>query len=298
MPSLFEAATQSYEEIEKYQEMGGVDLLGVTTGFGELDYVLGGFRKDAYYTIAGRSGGGKSALATSMILYQAKAGNSVYLASLEMSAPMLATRLLASHAGVNALALERGRITKDQLKNVDRARKDMQDLDVFLDDESTTTEELKNSLYDRTQSKDVDIVYADYTSLFKDAASSPFEKETNVSNELRGIAREMDVPMVALAQLNRNSLQRESSKPILSDLKNSGQHEQNSQSVIFIHRPHIEAVYSGEAEPANEEDAELIVAKNRSGPSGVTIDVIFEPRKMLWRDKLMLVNDPPNLREK
>lgn len=83
MPSLFEAATQSYEEIEKYQEMGGVDLLGVTTGFGELDYVLGGFRKDAYYTIAGRSGGGKSALATSMILYQAKAGNSVYLASLK-----------------------------------------------------------------------------------------------------------------------------------------------------------------------------------------------------------------------
>lgn len=298
MPSLYEAATDTYSSIEEYQSVGGVDLIGITTGFGELDYILGGLRKDAYYTIAGSSGGGKSSLATSMILTQAKAGHSVYLASLEMSASMLALRLLAAHTGLNAMALERGRITKEQLKKVNQARKDMQDLDIFLDDECATTFELRQGMQSRAESSDIDILYADYTSLFKDNASSPFEKETNVSNELRGIAREADIPVVALAQLNRNSLQRENSRPILSDLKNSGQHEQNSQAVIFLHRPHIIAMNTENADPLDQEDAELLVPKNRSGPAPVTVDVLFEPKRMLWRDKLALKVDPPNLKDK
>lgn len=296
MPTLYDIAKISSAEIEEYQKQGGIDLIGITTGFKDIDYALGGFRNDAYYSIGGSSGKGKSALALSMALAQARAGHKVWYASLEMSSSMLAIRFISAYTGIPSLLLERGRITDDQMKKVNAAVEDLAELEIQLDDESLTTTELEQALYDHTQKRDIDIVYADYSSLFKDNPGvSPFERESIVSGNLRALARKMDKPVVCLVQLNRNSLQRENSKPVLSDIKNSGQHEQDSQAVMFIHRPYVAQMMSEGLEPIAEEDAEIIVAKNRSGPAGITVDVVFEPKKMLWRDKSYEIVPPPRI---
>lgn len=295
MKTLFEAASTVVDEIESYQSQGGVDLIGIPTSFEELDYVTGGFRRDAYYVIGGRSGLGKSSIALSTALWQARKGINVWFTSLEMSAEMIALRLLSAATGINSMALERGRYPNDKVELVRKAKQEMAELSIIIDDTSTTTTELENNLQEYTQSKDVDILYADYTSLFRDSFTSSFEKESFVADKLRGLARDMDIPTVGLVQLNRNSLQRENSRPIISDIRNSGQHEFHAHCVMFIHRPHIESVMVNGEEPAQIEDAEIIVAKNRQGPSGMTLEVAFEPRKMNWRDKGTSIVPPPNI---
>lgn len=295
MIQLKNAAEHLIKVIEPRQQAGGVDYIGIPTGFEMLDYNLGGLRSDSLYVLGGRSGIGKSAMAISMTMSMAKNGAKAWYTSLEMSADLVALRLLSSMTGIPAMALERGKLSNQQMDAVKEASLEFENLDVVIDDINNTTSAFESATREQKNEYGLDFAVADYASLFQDGGvDSLYEKETKVSLKMRDVARQLDIPVLCLVQLNRNMIGRESSKPILSDIKQTGGYEQDAAAVMFVHRPHLEAMYRDNADPVDEEDATLIVAKNRHGPVG-EIDILFEPKKMLWRDKTYQINEPPHI---
>src|SRR5690606_7651409 len=298
MIQLSNAAQALIKEVEPRQAVGGVDYIGIPTGFTTLDYNLGGFRNDSLYVLGGRSGIGKSSMAISAMLNMAKNGAKAWYTTLEMSADLVALRLLSSMTGIPAMALERGKISDQQMEAVKEAALEFEKLDVVVDDVNNTTTAFEEATKEQRNKHGLDFAVADYASLFQDGGTdSLYEKETKVSLKMRDVARQLDIPVLCLVQLNRNMIGRENSKPILSDIKQTGGYEQDAAAVMFVHRPHLEAMYRDNAAPVDAEDATLIVAKNRHAPVG-ELDVIFEPKKMVWRDKEVVINEPPPIRRK
>jgi replicative DNA helicase len=298
VPKLYDAASAAFAEVEIRQALGGIDLIGIPTGFSDLDYALSGFRRDNMYTIASSSGGGKTALATSMSFAAARSGAHTVYTSLEMSASSMAIRIISGMTGIHALALEHGRLTKEQLDVVRTAVESLKDIHFTILDGSYTSEELIELGHKYKNKHGLDLFVCDYASLLRDAGSSLYEKETNISLNMREMARRLDIPVVTLVQLNRNRVGRENPRPVPSDIKQTSGYEQDSSAVIFIYRPYIQKMLEEGLQPVDvEEDAELIISKNRHGPPG-SIQVNFYPKQMRWADKQSNIVNPPQLQER
>lgn len=297
MIKIQDVLKQLNEDISERKEQGGVDLIGLPTGFSALDYSLGGLRNDALYIVGGQSGLGKSSLALSLALNNLEQGASVWYTTLEMSAEMLGFRLLSAFTGVPSMRLERGKITNSEFDLVREATEKLDKYKFMIDDRSTTSTEFKESVVQYKSDNGLDLAVVDYASLFHDASESLYSKETTVSLLMRDTARVCDIPVICLVQLNRNSVGRENSKPVLSDIKQTAAYAQDAQAVMFVHRPHLDKVYRNEAEPVSgnmPEDAQIILSKNRSGPPG-ELDVHFWPSLMLWKDKNTEITEPRNV---
>ena len=246
----------------------------VMTGFPDLDQLLGGLQPSDLIILAARPSLGKSALAINMSLNAAKNNKTVGVFSLEMSREQLALRMLASNANVDAHRLRLGLYTEAEEHRVIDAIGSLSELPLYVDDTPLQgIVEMRSKARRLSLESSLDMLVVDYLQLVHGLGRSDnrVQEITNITQSLKGLARDLNIPVLAVSQLSRAIEQRPSHRPLLSDLRDSGSIEQDADVVMFIHR---EDMYTTEEEwdrrapdkPYPKNIAEIIVAKHRHGP--------------------------------
>ncbi len=242
-------------------------VTGVPSGLLELDELTSGFQKGELVIIAGRPSMGKTALALSMIRNAAlEADMGIGMFSLEMGNQSLAMRLLCAEARVNMHFVRTGKLPSKLWKNLGLAAGELEEAPIYLDDTpAITVRELRAKARRLVSKNKIDMIVVDYLQLMQGprGVENRQQEISVISRSLKALAKEIDVPVVALSQLSRAVEQRQDRRPQLSDLRESGAIEQDADVVIFLYRPWV---YSGEDE--DEGKAEIIVSKQRNGPTG------------------------------
>lgn len=245
------------------------EMRGVPTGFADLDMKLAGLQKSDLVILAARPGMGKTSLALDIARNTAlKHGTSVGIFSLEMSAAQLVDRLLAAESRVDSWRLRTGKINADE--DFSRIRDSLDRLakaPIFIDDDSYIDIMRMKGVARRLKNEhNLGLIIVDYLQLLvpKRNYESLVQQVTEISRALKQLARELDVPVLALSQLNRNVEQR-GGRPKLSDLRDSGSIEQDADVVLFIHREEND---KGDG-PRRGNTAEILIEKHRNGPTGV-----------------------------
>jgi replicative DNA helicase len=267
-----------HEEIDKLEELSRKDvgLTGTPSGFIDLDSLTGGFQHGNLIVVAARPSMGKSSLATNIAENAAiDHGVPVALFSLEMSEAELAHRFIASQARVSSDELRKGRVRGDRWPKVLNAVGKLASAPIYLDDSSDIgVLEIRAKARRLHARHGLGLIVVDYLQLVRPdtRADSRVEQVGQISRGLKILARELDIPVIAVSQLSRAVESRNPPIPMLSDLRESGQLEQDSDVVMFIYR---EEYYNAESERLGE--ADLIVAKHRNGPIG-QITLTFLPK--------------------
>lgn len=241
----------------------GDTTLFASTGFRAIDGVIGGLGRGHNIVIAGRPGMGKSALMTEMSLRLAELEKKkIIFFSLEMSAVDIAMRLVCSRAGIDLQRTIRGHLTQDEQELFYGVRDYMKRLSIRFDCRSLTPARLRAAVLSAKRRGECDVVFLDYMGLVNADArtKSRYEATSDISNSIKRLALDADVPIVVGCQLNRANEARQDKRPTAADLRDSGAIEQDADVVLLLHRPHY---YDRTAYP---ELAEVIVAKNRRGP--------------------------------
>jgi replicative DNA helicase len=245
-------------------------ITGVPSGFLDLDRLTAGFQPSDLVVIAARPGMGKSSFMLSMVLnlaFEEKVPLGIF--SLEMSEEQLVLRMLSMISGVPLQNMRQGFLPDEDWEKVLRAALELSSRDIYIDDSpSLSTTELRIRSRKLKQEKGVGIIFVDYLQLLKTPYRHATRQEevAEISRNLKALAKELEVPVVALAQLSRQVEQRADKRPQLADLRESGQIEQDADLIIFIHRPEV---YKKNPPPEEEGLAEIIVAKQRQGPTGI-----------------------------
>ena len=246
---------------------GGGSVIGVPSGLLDLDDITSGFQDGDLIIIAGRPGMGKTALALSMIRNAAlEADVGVGMFSLEMANHQLAMRLLCAEARVDSHFVRTGKLPAKLWKNLGLSAGDLEKAPIYLDDSpALTVLELRAKARRLKAEHNIGMIVVDYLQLMQGprGVESRQQEISVISRSLKALAKELSIPVVALSQLSRAVEQRADHKPQLSDLRESGAIEQDADVVIFLYRPWV---YSQEDE--DEGKAEIIVAKQRNGPTG------------------------------
>ena len=287
-----------HEEIDKLEELSRKDvgLTGTPSGFLDLDSLTGGFQHGNLIVVAARPSMGKSSLATN-IAENAAIGHGVPVAlfSLEMSEAELAHRFIASQARVSSDELRKGRVRGDRWPKVLNAVEKLASSPIYLDDSSDIgVLEMRAKARRLHARHGLGLIVVDYLQLVRpDArADSRVEQVGQISRGLKILARELDIPVIAVSQLSRAVESRNPPVPMLSDLRESGQLEQDADVVMFIYR---DEYYNAESERLGE--ADLIVAKHRNGPIG-QITLTFLPKypkfANLYRERGVEPSAPQN----
>jgi replicative DNA helicase len=258
-------------------------IMGVPTGFKLLDYILGGFQKSDLITLAARPGMGKSALAFTVAYSAAKNhGTRVAVFSLEMSDEQFVQRLLSQSAGIDSHLLRTGAIQDNDWENLLTAANELSNLPIFIDDTGAISISHIRSECRRMAAEDgLDFVIVDYMQLMSGTGKKSENRQqeiSDISRSLKALARELDVPVLALSQLSRAVESRMDKRPMLSDLRESGAIEQDSDVVLFIYR---EDYYVEDTDRQNI--ADVIVAKHRHGAVG-TVSLFFRKELTQFRE--------------
>jgi replicative DNA helicase len=263
---LFDQITAAHEH--------GCETTGVPTGLTNLDMLLGGLQPSDLLVLAGRPGTGKSACALSMAhMIASEARKVVGVFSLEMSREQLGQRLLALETGIDTHRLRSGALHHDELERAVAAMGRLSTLPVHIEDSAgVMLAELRSKARRLQAWQGLDVLIVDYLQLVRARGSDRYQEVSEVARGLKNLAKDLNVPIIALSQLSRAVEGRASKVPQLSDLRESGEIEQAADVVVFIYR---EELY----EPATERKglAELHVAKHRNGPLGV-VPVRFDAR--------------------
>lgn len=260
------------------------ELSGVTTGFTDLNSLLGGFQKSDLVLLAARPSMGKTALAVNLAVNAAKAGKKVAMFSLEMSKTQIGQRILASFAQMNLSSLFKGELEGQDLVNLITASNELSKYSLHIDDTAAISLiELKAKLRRLKMEEGLDLVVVDYLQLMTtgERIENRVQEISQISRGLKAIAKELDVPVLALSQLSRALEQRPDKRPKLSDLRESGAIEQDADIVMFLYRDYV---YNKETENPNL--AEVIVSKHRNGPIGVV--------NLIWKDEYTRFFDVSN----
>lgn len=255
-------------------------ITGLTTGFSNLDELTLGLQKDNLIILAARPAMGKSAFAANIAVNAAKSnpGNvHVALFTLEMSKEQNVQRMLAAESNVSIQKLRSGNITSQEFAFFETAKAEISELGIhFCDNAMITVSEIRTRCRKQKMQEGLDLVVVDYLQLIngeqKSRGTNRQEEVSNISRSLKQMARELEIPVVALAQLSREVEKREDKRPIMADLRESGSIEQDADLVLFLYRPDYYKRDGGT--PSNK--AELIVAKNRAGASGHELHYLFE----------------------
>ena len=244
---------------------------GVATGFDDFDQLTGGLQKSELIVLAARPSMGKTALAMNMAEHAAMhARIPVLFVSLEMSAIELGDRLLCSAAEVNGNRLRNGTITQDERRKLIHAAADISQAPLYIDDSaSRTMTEIAANARRLKRRENLGLVIVDYLQLIDpDNPRDPRQEQVSkISRRLKGLARELDVPVLCLAQLNRQVESSHSNKPQLSHLRESGAIEQDADVVMFVHRDEYYQTNEEDRERVRGE-ADLLIRKQRNGPTG------------------------------
>jgi len=250
-------------------------VTGVPTGFSLLDEMTSGFQKSDLIIIAARPSMGKTALALNIARNVAVNDNiPVALFSLEMSKEQLSMRMLSSEARLNSSSLRRGFISQDDWNKITDAAGSLSTAPIYIDDSpDISAMEIRAKSRRLKMDKNIGLIIIDYLQLMKTRSSAERRdlEISEISRSLKALAKELDLPVVALSQLNRMLEQRSDKRPQLSDLRESGALEQDADVVTFIYR---DEVYNKDENNPNKGKAELIIAKQRNGPTGV-VPLIF-----------------------
>ncbi len=257
--------------IETAESMRGARMItGVETGYYELDEITSGFQKGDFVVVAGRPSMGKTAFVLNVASYAAIKNNApIGIFSVEMSGEALVQRLLCSEARVSLKNLRRGMLRNEDWVNLATAAGNLDKAPIFIDDSAQLSiYELKAKARRLKADYNIDMLIVDYLQLLdgpKLAKTVSRQQEiSEISRSLKALAKELDCPMVVVSQLSRMPEHREHKRPILADLRESGAIEQDADVVIFIYR---DEVYDPQTEKKGI--AEIIVAKQRNGPTGM-----------------------------
>ncbi len=265
--SLHDVIKDSFKRLESVAEHEGF-VTGVPTDFDDFDRLTAGLQPTDLIILAGRPSMGKTALALN-IGYNAalRTKKGVALFSLEMSKMHLGLRLLGFHAGINATKLRTGFLKDTDWMKLTESANALSELPIFIDDTSgLSVLEMKAKCRRLKKKQDICLVILDYLQLIqgRSSAESRQQEISEVSRSLKALAKDLNVPVMALSQLNRKVEDRPNKKPQLSDLRESGAIEQDADVIAFIYR---DEMYNPTTED-NENIAEIIVAKQRNGPTG------------------------------
>ncbi len=283
------------------------NLSGVATGLADLDRYMGGLQPSDLVILAGRPGMGKTALATNIAFNIARAyradtrpdgttvaadGGMVGFFSLEMSAEQLATRIIAEQSGVPSYKIRRGDITENDFQQVAEAVREMQTIPFYIDQTGgISIAQLTARARRLKRQRGLDLIVVDYLQLLSGSRTARSDNRvqelTEITTGLKALAKELNVPILALSQLSRQVEQRDDKRPQLSDLRESGSIEQDADVVLFVFREEY-YLKNKEPRPGTEEHvawmnemerahgrAEVIIGKQRHGPTG-TIELQFE----------------------
>ncbi|PIY59415.1 replicative DNA helicase [Candidatus Wolfebacteria bacterium CG_4_10_14_0_8_um_filter_37_11] len=270
----------AYERIEKLHQ-GEKRLRGVTTGFNEIDHYLSGLQKSDLVILGARPSVGKTTFVLDIARNAAAAGHATAIFSLEMSREQVVDRLIAAEARVPLWRLRTGRLTDEiEFQMIQEALDKLSQLQIFIDDTPSPNILQLRSMARRLQveNKNLGLIIIDYVQLVLPRTNSEnmVQQFTEISHRLKALARELNLPILAVSQLNRAVDQREVKIPRLSDLRETGSWEQDADVVMFIYRKDRD-----KQNPTLEEQnmAEIIIAKHRNGPIG-SVQLKFDPEKV------------------
>lgn len=284
---------KTFAEIEAAAGHSG-DVTGIPSGFNALDKKTAGFQNSDLIIIAGRPAMGKTSLALNMAVNGAKeSGRPAVVFSLEMSKEQLVRRMLTSEGRVDATRMRANRLEKDDWPRLIQAANDLSQIDVYLDDSAPMTPlEIRSKCRRLKAEKDLALVIIDYLQLMRSGGRKTDNREqeiSEISRSLKSLAKELNVPVIALSQLNRGVESRPDKRPMMSDLRESGAIEQDADMILFVYR---DEVYNKETD--KEGIAEVIIGKQRSGPVG-TVELRFS-REYTKFDNLSLEPEPSGFR--
>lgn len=264
---------ENLDRLEALYEQGDA-ITGLPTGFHDFDELISGLQRNAFYVLGARPAMGKTAFALNMAANSAMlSGRPCLIFSLEMSQLELSQRILCADARVDATRVKTGRLDEADWNRISHSVGRLAEAPIFIDDNPHTTVMEIRSKARRLKSRqgDIGMIVVDYIQLMtgRSGAESRQVEISEMSRHLKILARELEVPVVALAQLNRGLEQRQDKRPMLSDLRESGALEQDADVVMFLYRDEI---YNPESEQKGV--AEIIVAKHRNGPTA-TVKMAF-----------------------
>lgn len=252
------------DEIVRRNKLQG-EISGVTTGFRDLDAMLGGFQKSDLVLLAARPSMGKTAIALNFAVSAAAADKRVAVFSLEMSKEQLAMRIFSQLTNIDLTKILRGDLEGEDWKRISGAMNRFSARKLRIDDTSgASLIDIRSKLRKMKTEEGLDLVMIDYLQLMEAGRAENRQQEiSKISRGLKAIAKELEVPVIALSQLSRAPEQRADHRPILSDLRESGAIEQDADVVMFLYR---DEYYNPDSEERGT--GEVIIAKHRNGPTG------------------------------
>lgn len=273
---------------EKSMHIG--ELSGLGTGLRSIDMVLDGLQKSDFSIVAGRPGMGKTGFLIGVARHVGmELKRNVAYFSLEMSAQQVLERLLAQITEIDSQKLHSARMADSEIDLAMHALELLSESHIFIDDTPAITPMQLHTKCLRLKEQGLDLVIVDYLQLMSSGtrAENRVQEVSYISRALKALARDLDIPVVAAAQLSRAVEQRQDKQPVLSDLRESGSLEQDADIVMFINRPN----QMDESSPYRN-IAKLAVAKHRNGPVHSGIDLVFIERLAMFRDKYL--GEEPN----
>ncbi len=281
--SLETILADSFDRLDELHKDKG-KIRGVPTGFKDLDNILAGLQRSDLFILAARPSMGKTALVLNLahnVAVQSK--ESVLMFSLEMSKEQLVDRLLSMESGVDAWALRTGNLTDSDFEKIGTAMGTLSEAPIYIDDTpGITVSDLRTKARREAHQRPLGLIVVDYLQLMSGGArfggdGNRVQEISEISRGLKGIARELNVPLIALSQLSRSVENRSPQIPQLADLRESGSIEQDADVVAFIYR---EDYYNPETERTNITD--IFIKKHRNGPTG-GVELYFEKEKQRFR---------------
>ena len=271
--SIKDVLVEAYDNIEKLQNRTG-DITGIPTGFSELDRMTAGFQRNDLIIVAARPSVGKTAFALNIAQNVAtKTDENVAIFSLEMGASQLVMRMICAEGNLDAQRLRTGSLQEEDWTKLTMAMGSLSKAGIYVDDTpGIRVNDIRAKCRRLSQEKGLGMILIDYLQLIRGDGRSGENRQqevSEISRSLKALARELEVPVIALSQLSRGVESRQDKRPMMSDIRESGSIEQDADIVAFLYR---DDYYDKESE--NKDIIEIIIAKQRNGPVG-TVELAF-----------------------
>ena len=295
--SIGDLSIKVLEALKSLEEKKG-NITGVPTDFYELDAITAGWQPSDFIVVAARPAMGKTAFMLSCARNAAiKYGVPVLIFSLEMAATQIVQRIMSAESNIPINKLRTGEITPFEFEKITETLKNLADAPIYINDASgLTIYDIRVKARRMKVDKNIGLVIIDYLQLIRESGKNKQNREQQIaaiSRSLKELAKELNIPVIALAQLSREVEKRADKKPLLSDLRESGAIEQDADMVLFLHRPEYYGFTVDEEGNSTEKMAYVIIGKHRNGPTGeVKLRFIKEYAKFMNLDESDSSSDP------
>lgn len=292
--NITDVLSEAYDNIELLSNREG-DITGLPTGFKELDRMTAGFQRNDLIIVAARPSVGKTAFALNIAQNTAiKTNETVAIFSLEMGASQLINRMLCAEGNIDAQNMRTGKLNDEEWRKLALAISTLSSTNIFIDDSpGIRVNEIRSKCRRLKQEHGLGMIVIDYLQLIQGSGIGGGENRqqevSEISRTLKQLARELEVPVIALSQLSRGVEQRQDKRPMMSDIRESGSIEQDADIVAFLYR---EDYYDREAADEDNGTIEIIIAKQRNGPVG-TVQLAFVKEYNKFVDLVVRDDMPP-----